>query len=57
MTVIDIAMRFIAYSMILFIFVCVCYVWGYVLCSGYRFIKNEVIPVIFLKDDPDDRWD
>ena len=56
MGILDIAMGFIAYSIVLFIFVCVCYVWGYVLYSIFKFIKNEVIPVIFGKDDPDDRW-
>lgn len=46
MSIIDIAAGFVAYSILLFIFLGICYVWGYIVCGACRFITDEVIPFI-----------
>lgn len=46
-----------AYSVLLFMFLFTLYVWYHIIRFAYVWIRDELVPVIFGKDDPDDRWD
>ncbi|MCK5615970.1 hypothetical protein KAR91_79645 [Candidatus Pacearchaeota archaeon] len=46
-----------AYGMLGLMCLLILYVYYRITYAIFTFIKNEVIPVILLKDDPDDRWE
>ena len=51
MTIFDLAAGFVAYSILLFMFLFVCYAWAIFIGYTYQFLTDEVIPFIkhFLK--------